>query len=124
MPCRIVVADDNQDSADTLAVLLELEGHEVRTALNGQQALNIILTFKPQVALLDIAMPGMDGYEVAKRVRSIPWREPITLIALTGHGQPQDKARAIAAGFDHHLLKPVAPGIVEDVIVQTGCDAA
>jgi CheY-like chemotaxis protein len=122
MPCKIVVADDNRDSADTLAVLLELEGHDVRIARDGAQALNAIMFFRPHVALLDIAMPGMDGYEVARRVRAARLPEPVTLVALTGYGQIQDKVRAMAAGFDHHLLKPVAPSAVEDLIQQTGCD--
>ena len=104
---RILIADDNEDAANTLAMLLQMAGHEVCTALGGQAALTLAGSFRPEVALLDIGMPDVDGYEVAKRVRQTPWGRDALLIALTGLGQDDDKRRARAAGFDHHLTKPV-----------------
>lgn len=119
MPCRIVVADDNRDSAETLAELLALEGHVVRVAHDGPQALQTIVSFQPHVAFVDIVMPGMDGYEVAKRVRAtvLPFR--ITLVAVTGYGH-HGVVRAIAAGFDHHLLKPLEPAIMQQILQKAG----
>jgi CheY-like chemotaxis protein len=104
---RILVADDNQDAADSLAMLLEAAGHEVRTAHGGESALSVASTFQPAVALLDIGMPDLDGYEVAKRLRSTPEGKRMHLIAITGWGQEEDKRRALGAGFDFHLTKPI-----------------
>jgi PAS domain S-box-containing protein len=104
---RILVADDNQDAADSLAMLLEAAGHEVRTAHGGESALSVASTFQPAVALLDIGMPDLDGYEVAKRLRSTPEGKSMHLIAITGWGQEEDKRRALGAGFDFHLTKPI-----------------
>ncbi|MGH8218781.1 MAG: PAS domain-containing protein [Steroidobacteraceae bacterium] len=104
---RILVADDNQDAADSLAMLLRLAGHEVRVATSGRAALALASAFRPVAALLDIGMPELNGYEVARALRSEPWGQGMRLIALTGWGQEEDKRRARAAGFDHHLTKPV-----------------
>jgi PAS domain S-box-containing protein len=104
---RILVADDNQDAADSLAMLLQAAGHEVATAHGGETALSIASSFQPGVALLDIGMPDLDGYEVAKRIRSAPWGRDMHLIAVTGWGQEEDKRRALGAGFDYHLTKPI-----------------
>ncbi len=104
---RVLIADDNRDAAESLAVLLELSGHEVRVALRGQNALTLAQTFRPDVALLDIGMPDMSGYEVARALRQDPWATDVQLIALTGWGQDDDRRRALEAGFDHHLTKPV-----------------
>jgi CheY-like chemotaxis protein len=106
---KILVADDNQDAANTLAMLLRLAGHEVRTAHGGEAALSIARTFEPEIALLDIGMPDLNGYEVARRLRSTDRGKDLELIALTGWGQDEDKRRAQEAGFDHHLTKPVDP---------------
>ena len=106
---KILVADDNQDAANTLAMLLRLAGHEVHTAHGGQAALALASAVRPEIALLDIGMPDLDGYEVAKQLRAAPWGTGLKLIALTGWGQEEDKRRAQAAGFDHHLTKPVDP---------------
>jgi CheY-like chemotaxis protein len=106
---KILVADDNQDAANTLAMLLRLAGHEVRTAHGGEAALTIARTFEPDIALLDIGMPDLNGYEVAKRLRRTDRGKDLKLIALTGWGQDEDKRRAREAGFDHHLTKPVDP---------------
>lgn len=102
---RILVVDDNQDSAESLALLLEIYGHEVRTAFAGPAALETASTFRPDVVLLDIGLPGMDGYEVARRLRAE--HDRCRLIALTGYGRDDDRERSREAGFDHHLVKPV-----------------
>jgi signal transduction histidine kinase len=106
---RILIADDNRDSAETLAALLRMEGHEVKSVHDGPVALSVFGELKPDVALLDIGMPGLTGYEVARKMRQSAPRAPLTLIAITGWGQDIDKERAFAAGFDHHLTKPVDP---------------
>ena len=104
---RVLIADDNKDAADSLALLLRMEGHEVTAVYDGRQAVAVIDSFRPDVAVLDIGMPEMDGYDVARRVRQGSGGRAITLIAVTGWGQAMDKARAAAAGFNHHFTKPV-----------------
>jgi DNA-binding response OmpR family regulator len=104
---RVIIADDNRDAADTTAMMLRAIGHEVRICYDGRQALDEAPAFLPEVMLLDIGMPGLSGYEVAARVRSEPWGADMTLIALTGWGQTEDRIRSFDAGFDHHLVKPV-----------------
>jgi signal transduction histidine kinase/ActR/RegA family two-component response regulator len=106
---RILVADDNHDAADSLALLLELAGHEVRVAHLGHAAVALAQAFRPHTALLDIGMPDLSGYEVAQQLRREPWATDIQLIALTGWGQDEDRRQALEAGFDHHLVKPVDP---------------
>lgn len=106
---RILIADDNRDSAETLAALLRMEGHEVTSVHDGPVALSVFGELKPDVALLDIGMPGLTGYEVARKMRQSAPGALLTLIAITGWGQDIDKERAYAAGFDHHLTKPVDP---------------
>ena len=104
---RILVADDNNDALESLATLLQLSGHEVYTAANGAVALESAEQHRPEVALLDIGMPKLDGYEVARRIRAQPWGQRITLVALTGWGQDSDRRRSQEAGFDSHLVKPL-----------------
>ena len=106
---RVLVADDNVDSTQTSSMLLELWGHEVRVAHTGQEALDLAAQFMPDVALLDIGMPDMSGYEVAMSLRARPEGKRTTLIAVTGWGQEDHKQAADCAGFDHHLTKPVDP---------------
>jgi PAS domain S-box-containing protein len=108
-PIRVLVADDNRDAAESLAMLLRLEGHEVVTAHDGEAAFSAIERSRPQLALLDIGMPKLNGYEMAARVRAQPWGAGITLAAITGWGQAEDQRKALAVGFDHHLVKPVDP---------------
>ncbi len=104
---RILVVDDNVDSADSLAMLLQTVGHEVQTAHDGPTGLTAALGFHPDAVLLDIGLPKMDGYEVARRMRLAPQLATTPLIALTGYGQESDRQRSREAGFDHHLVKPV-----------------
>lgn len=113
-PLRIVVADDNVDAAMTLAALLGLQGHEVRTAHDGVQALDEVTRFEPHVVILDIGMPGMNGYKVASELRER--NLDVLLIAVTGWGQDEDRHRSKAAGFDHHLVKPVDFGTLSDLL--------
>jgi PAS domain S-box-containing protein len=109
-PQRVLIADDNRDAADSLAVLVRLEGHEVTVVYDGEDALAAINTTKPQIAVLDIGMPRMSGYEVARQVRAGIIGPAVTLIAVTGWGQHKDKMQALGAGFNHHLTKPVETG--------------
>jgi signal transduction histidine kinase/CheY-like chemotaxis protein len=106
---HILVVDDNVDAATSLSILLEISGHVVRTASNGSQALEECGKAQPDVVLLDIGLPGMDGYEVARRLKSMPAMSGATLIAVTGYGQADDVMRSKNAGFDHHLVKPIEP---------------
>ena len=115
-PRRIVVADDNEDSAESFAMLLSFSGHEVRVAHDGAAALDAVRDFRPDVAFLDIGMPGLTGYEVAEAVRAEPWGNEVTLIAVTGWGQPDDRLRARTAGFDRHLIKPIDPAEVDRLL--------
>jgi signal transduction histidine kinase len=104
---RVLVVDDNEDSAETLALALQLEGYDVETAHGGQQALELAEGFLPEMVLLDIGMPGMDGYEVARSIRAQPWGADMLLIAQTGWGQEEDRRRTREAGFDAHMTKPL-----------------
>jgi signal transduction histidine kinase len=105
--CRVLVVDDNVDSAESLSVVLSLEGHKTKTAHDGPTALELARAFRPQVTLLDIGLPGMSGYEVARELRKQPGGRKAKLIALTGYGQEEDQRKSREAGFDHHLTKPV-----------------
>jgi len=118
-PVRILVADDNRDAADSLQRVLALYGHEVRVAYDGASALRIGQEFRPRVAVLDIAMPGSDGYQVAQAIRRQQGRN-VTLVALTGWGQEADRRRAIESGFDHHLVKPVDPNALNALLAEVG----
>jgi CheY-like chemotaxis protein len=104
---RILVVDDNEDAANTLGMILKLDGHQVETAYSGSEALERVRTFRPNIVLLDIGLPGLDGYEVAKRLRELDGADSLCLVAITGYGQEADRQRARAAGFAEHLVKPV-----------------
>ncbi|HLE84701.1 MAG TPA: ATP-binding protein [Thermoanaerobaculia bacterium] len=108
-PLRILVVDDNRDSAESLGMLFRLLGHEVRVAHDGLEAVAVAAELRPDAVVLDIGLPKLDGYGVAARIRGEEWGREATLIAVTGWGQEEDKERARAAGFDHHLVKPVDP---------------
>jgi len=104
---RVLIADDNRDSAETLAALLRMDGHEVEVVHDGPKALSAFADFRPDVVLLDIGMPGLNGYDVALRIRQVPTARLVKLIAITGWGLESDRVQAFASGFDHHLTKPV-----------------
>jgi CheY-like chemotaxis protein len=104
---RILVVDDNRDMAVTLAMLLKLAGHQTTVAHNGQEALAMLDDAQPDVVLLDIGLPEMDGYELARRIRAL--RGDLHLIAVSGYGQAEDRIRSREAGFDEHFIKPVDP---------------
>jgi len=104
---RILIVDDNVDSAEGTAILLQLEGYTVKTAFDGYKALERVDEFHPDVIVLDIGLAGLDGYEVARRIRARPFTSRPRLIAMTGYGQPADRTRALQEGFDEHLVKPV-----------------
>jgi CheY-like chemotaxis protein len=112
----ILIVEDNTDAREALRVLLELEGHAVEAVGEGQQALEAVRATTPDIALVDIGLPGMDGYEVARQLRSVDSRRPI-LIALTGYGQPEDRKRATDAGFDEVLIKPVDPTALTQLLL-------
>jgi CheY-like chemotaxis protein len=115
-PLRVLVVDDCPDTRQSLCVLLDLWGHEVRAAADGPAALAEASAFGPEVVLLDIGLPGLDGYEVARRLRRQPGTARALLVAVTGYGQEQDVARARQAGFDHHLVKPCEPGVLKGLL--------
>jgi CheY-like chemotaxis protein len=121
---RILVADDNSDALESLATLLELGGHEVFSAANGALALESAEQNLPEVALLDIGMPKLDGYEVARRIRAQPWGRRITLVALTGWGQDSDRRRSGEAGFDSHLVKPLDLDKLTELLARLPVEAA
>jgi PAS domain S-box-containing protein len=117
-PRRILVVDDNRDAAGTLALLLRLEGHDVSVAHDGPTALEAASRQRPEVAFLDLAMPGMDGYELCRRLRAEPVLAGILLVALTGWGQEEDRRRSHQAGFDRHVIKPVTPQSLRRVLTH------
>ena len=115
---RILIVEDNHDAREMLKMLLESEGYQVGTAADGISALAAIETEKPQVALIDIGLPELDGYGVAHRVREQLGSDAVRLIALTGYGQPSDRKKTRAAGFDEHLTKPVDLAELKQVLVR------
>ena len=116
---RVLVVDDNRDSADTLAELVRIWGHDVRTANDGPAALECARRFRPQVVLLDVGLPGMDGYELARRLRAEGLAGDV-LVSVTGYGQDEDRRRAAEAGFDLHLTKPVDPAQLRALLEEQG----
>jgi signal transduction histidine kinase/CheY-like chemotaxis protein len=114
---RILIADDNRDAAESLALLLEHHGHDVRVAYDGKGAISIARTFRPDLALLDITMPKLDGYAVATALRAEPWASSLVLVAVTGWGDAEARKMAQDAGFDHHLTKPVGPDDLRELLV-------
>jgi PAS domain S-box-containing protein len=116
---RVLIADDNQDAADSLAMILEMGGHDVRAVHDGRAALSAAQSFRPDIVLLDIGMPQLNGYEVARALRRESWGTGITLIALTGWGQESDRQKAIDAGFDRHLTKPIDPEALESLLSES-----
>jgi CheY-like chemotaxis protein len=115
---RVLVVDDNADAAESIAVLLRMEGHEVKTVSDGAQAIACSQVFAPSAVVLDIGLPGMSGYDVARRLRDLPATREALFIALTGYGQREDRALAKEAGFQHHFTKPADPRAIHDVITR------
>ena len=112
---KILVVDDNRDAAESLSMLLELKGHDVRVAYDGEDALQLAEDFRPHMVLLDLGMPKMNGYEACRRIRDHVWGAQMTLVAVTGWGQEDDRRKSTAAGFDRHLVKPVNPETLEEL---------
>ncbi|MGE0311490.1 MAG: PAS domain-containing protein [Lautropia sp.] len=113
---RVLVVDDNRDAADSLGMLLELAGHVAQVAYDARQGLELAERLRPDVVLLDIGLPGLDGHDACRRLRACPWGERIKVIAVTGWGQDDDRRRSRDAGFDHHLIKPIDPGALLKLI--------
>jgi CheY-like chemotaxis protein len=111
--------DDNVDAAESLAMLLRLGRHDVRTAHDGPTALQVAEAFRPEVVLLDIGLPRMDGYEVARQLREREGMGKALLVALTGYGQDEDRRRSLEAGFDAHLTKPADPSVLQRLLAAT-----
>ena len=116
--CRILIVDDNHDSADSLAMLLQIMGHEVGTAYDGEEAVEAAGALQPDVVLLDIGMPKLNGYDACRRIREQPWGKGMFLIALTGWGQEEDRRRTEEAGFNHHMVKPVDPAALMKLLAS------
>ncbi len=119
---RLLVVDDNRDSVDSLSVLLQLMGNDVRMAFDGVEAVHAAESFRPDVVLLDVGLPLRNGYEAARLIRSEPWGGDMVIIALTGWGQEQDRRRSREAGFDHHLVKPVDPRLLMTLLAELAHD--
>jgi CheY-like chemotaxis protein len=115
---RIMIVDDNEDAALTLAILLRMLGHDVKAVFDGSDALNEGQVFQPQIILMDLGMPGMNGIEAAKKIRQLEWGKAVFLVAVTGWGQDEDKRKTREAGFNHHLVKPIRLGDVQNLLAR------
>ena len=115
---RILVVDDNHDSALSQAMMLSIMGHETRTAHDGESAVSTAESFLPDVVLLDIGLPLLNGYEVAQRIREQPWGASMFLIAVTGWGQEEDRQRSAEVGLNVHMVKPVEPALLEKILSE------
>jgi CheY-like chemotaxis protein len=113
---RILVVDDNHDSALSMAMMLQIMGHDTRTAHDGESAVSTAETFLPEVMLLDIGLPKLNGYEVAQRIREKTWGQSMYLIAVTGWGQDEDRQRSSEVGLNLHMVKPVEPAALEKLL--------
>lgn len=122
-PVRVLVVDDNTDGAKTLSMLLQLAGYHVRTASDGLTALSVAESFRPNAIFLDIGLPVLDGYEVARRIRANTALEGVLLIALTGYGQDSDRERSLSAGFDHFFVKPTDPRVLCELLGSSAIPA-
>ena len=115
---RILLVDDNVDFVASLALILQASGHEVRVTHDGLEALEVATTFQPDFIFLDIGLPGLNGYDVARNLRQLPSTQSSILVAITGWGQAGDKRRAREAGFDHHVVKPVEPTEIHAILTR------
>jgi len=117
---RVLVVEDDRDSREMLRLILEFEGHEVHEAEDGPGGIEVAITRRPDVTVVDVGLPGMDGFEVARRIRSAPSGRDLLLVALTGHAQPEDRLRSQEAGFDIHLTKPMTREKVDELLRLVG----
>ena len=115
-PLRVLVVDDNEDTVTTFSILLRESGHDVRTAHDGEKVVQAVLDYQPDVVLMDIGLPGMNGYSVAQQLRLKPTLQDVVLIALTGYGQESDRKAALQAGFNYHMVKPADFGKLEQIL--------
>jgi CheY-like chemotaxis protein len=115
----VLVVDDNETIRMMSQRMIEMLGHTVRTASDGEEAVAVAEEFRPEIVLMDLGMPNMDGCEAARQIRQKDWGQEITLVALSGWGQEKDRLKSEAAGFDHHLVKPAASADIKRVIAQT-----
>ena len=115
--CRILIVDDNRDAADSLGAVLRILKNDVRIAYDGARAVDLAVEFEPEVILLDIGLPIIDGYQVARRIRDLQGGG-VMLVALTGWGQEEDRRRAFAAGFNHHMTKPVRFDVLQELLAN------
>ena len=113
---RVLIVDDNRDTVESFAMLLRASGHEVRPAYDGSTAVQFALDYRPDVVLLDIGLPGLNGYEVAKRIRRLAVLKEVVLVAMTGYGQESDLKASHDAGFNHHLVKPASPSRLYEIL--------
>jgi len=123
-PRRILVVDDNPDAAESLAALLQIEGHDVRFVLDGEEAIAVAEQFPPDVMILDLGMPRVNGYEVARRIQAKPWGKQVFMVALSGWGQADERLRTQAAGFDAHFVKPIAPEALHQLLETSSAGPA
>ncbi len=114
------MVDDSEDTAEMMSTLLGMAGHDVRIAHSGPAALEAAADHRPDAIVLDIGLPGLDGYQVAQRLRQDPLTEDVVLIAASGYGQESDRRRSREAGFDHHLVKPVDPQRLQEILAEVG----
>jgi len=124
VPRRVLIVEDNADVADTTATMLAMAGHTLRCARDGAQGVAFAQDFEPEVVLLDVGLPVLDGYQVARRLRQMPQAQHAMIIGLTGYGMPADRQRGREAGFDHHLLKPADPAELRKLIESWSPSAA
>jgi DNA-binding response OmpR family regulator len=117
-PHRILVVDDNVDATECLALFLSLQGHDVQTAFDGVQAIEKADQFRPNVIVIDIGLPVVDGHDAGRRIRQFAWAQRATLIALSGWGHDEDQQKSRAAGFDHHLVKPVNLTVLSEILAS------
>lgn len=120
---RVLLVDDNADSTEPLSLLLQARGHETRVAVEGIEAITVADDFQPHCVVLDLGLPGIDGYEVARRLRERPYGAELTLVALTGWAGKDVRAKAAAAGFDYHLVKPVNWEELEHIVTAEGAQS-
>jgi signal transduction histidine kinase/CheY-like chemotaxis protein len=117
-PCRVLLIEDNRDARETFRMMLEIAGHQVLEAEEGRSGLELLRTELPDIAVIDVGLPGLDGYEIASRFRQEPQSRRVVLVALTGYGTPEARERSRAAGFDHHLIKPIDPEALRALMRQ------